>query len=237
MAEQVISIESHSGTKHVKDYKYGKTSDVCKWYFKIDHFKSKKDHCTDQNRDCRSFTNCSVNITDKQIFDRNRICCKSAVFEFGKCSCTCNGIDTVVSVELVHCEIGHFTCKRNHQETSCSKCRVHKVLTETAEKLFYYDDCKGTAKYRHPQRNLRWHVERKQKACYYCTEIVDGVLFMHQTVIQPLKKNTGCNRHKYNKKCTEAEVPDTKQCGWKQRDHNELHDSAGCHFVPDMGIR
>ena len=61
--------------------------------------------------------------------------------------------------------------------------------------------------------------------------------FGMQIGVEPFKKDAGRNRHEYNKKCTEAEVPDTKQCGRKQRKCNELHDPACCHFVPDMRIR
>ena len=237
MAEKIVYIKSLACSKHIKDYKYCKTSDICKRDLEVDDFECKKDHCTDQDRDCRSLTDGSVNITDEQVLYRDGICCESAVLKFCKSSCSCNSINTVISAQLVHCEICHFACKGDHQETSCSKCRVHEVLSQTAEKLFYNDDCKGTAEYRHPQRDLRRHVERKQKSCNNCTEIIDCVLFMHKTVIQPFKKDAGRNRHEYNKKCTEAEVPDTKQCGRKQRKCNELHDPACCHFVPDMRIR
>ena len=237
MAEKIVHIKAFACSKHIKDHKYCKASDICKRDLEINDLECKEDHCTDQDRKSRSFSDGSMNVTDEQIFYRNGICCESAVLKLGKCSCSCNGIDAMISAQLVHCKIGHFTCERNHQEASCSQCRVHKILSKSAKKLLYNDDRKSTAKYRHPQRDLRRHIECKQKSCNCCTEISNGILFMHKTVIQPFKKYAGCYRHKYNKKCTKAEVPDTKQCGWKQCKHDKLHDPACCHFVPDMRIR
>ena len=210
MTEQIIAIKSHSWTKHIKNYKYCKASDICKWYFKVNNLECKKNYCTNQDCKCGSFTNGSLNIADKEIFYRNWRCCyKSLFFQCCQRGCACYGIQNS-TIAVRYGKICHFRSKRNHKETSSGKCRVHKVLTESAKKLFYDNDSECTAQNWHPQWNLRRHIQREQKACYHCTEISNCIFFVHESVIQPFKKHTGNHCYEHYKECMKAEIPDTE---------------------------
>lgn len=199
--------------------------------------KCEKDHCTDEDRQGGSLTDGTLDITKEQILYRNRSPLNESL-AFKRCQrcCLCNRIYNSMGA-FGNCKVSHFSGKRDHKETSSCKSRVHKVLSKSTEQLFYNNDRKSTAKDRHPDWDLGRHVQCKQKSCYNCTEISSCILFMHQSVIQPFKKHTGCNRRQHYKECMHSKVPDAEKCCRQKCDHYQLHNTAGSHFIPDMGIR
>ena len=237
MAEKIVYIKAFACSQHIENDKYCKTSNICKRYLQINDLKCEKDHCTDEDRQGRSLTDSTLDITKEQILYGNRSPLnESLVFKCCQRCCLCNCIYNSMGA-FGNCKVSHFSGKRDHKETSSCKSRVHKVLSKSTEQLFYNNDRKSTAKDRHPDWNLGRHVQCKQKSCYNCTEISSCIFFMHQAVVEPFKKHTGCNRRQHYKKCMHSKVPDTEKCCRQKCDHYQLHDTAGGHFIPDMGIR
>ena len=154
---RIIKLHLFSG-KCIDHYACRKSKEIEERNPQADNLSEKKVDSSDKESCCRGLTDGTCFISYKHGEEVNL----STILKYCKwCSC-CN------SVVGKAC---HSSCEAHYKEAPCGKCRVHEVLTYSAEHLLYYNYRKAAAKYRHPDWKLRRQIERQEKSCNSCTEV------------------------------------------------------------------
>ena len=117
-----------------------KCHNICTRDTKINDSFEDQDDCSDHDCDNGCLTDGSGNISDQHVHAVHTVKCCISCFDIStdRCQWCCTGYAVIY-------EACHSSCEGNKKETSCSKCRVHEVLSKSSKKLLNYDNCKYTS--------------------------------------------------------------------------------------------
>ena len=133
-------------------------------------------------------------------------------------------------------KVSHFSGKRDHKETSSCK-SGHKFCPSPPNSCFTTMIAKAL-----PRIGIQigiWAGMFSASRSPVTTALKSVVVFFLciSRSYSHSKKHTGCNRRQHYKECMHSKVPNTEKCCRQKCDHYQLHNTAGGHFIPDMGIR